>query len=100
MERPNLFMIPASLNVLLLRVGTEKAAADLGAVIIDAATPIGQKFTAVVDFQLVRAVERQLQALGSQCFKALIFIPADYNGGKGAAADAAALTAAVIAVAG
>jgi hypothetical protein len=77
-----------------------EAAADIGTLFIDAATSLDEKFTAIVDLQLVRSVERKLQASGTQLLQSPILIPADLNGGKRVAADTAALQAAIIAITG
>jgi hypothetical protein len=81
-------------------VGTVEAAADIRPCFVNAATPPDQKFTPTVDLQLMRPEERQLQAPGSQTLKPLVLVPADLNGGKRAAADAAAVPAAIITIPG
>jgi hypothetical protein len=81
-------------------IRTEKAPADIRPCFVDAAAPFCQKFTAVVDLKLMRPVERQLQASGPQFLKAFVLVPIDIDGGKRAAADTAALPAAIITISG
>jgi len=81
-------------------IRAEETPTDIGPGFVDAAAPLHQKFTAAVDLQFMRSVERELQAPGSQPLKPFVLIPTDLNGGKGPAADAAALLTTIIAISG
>jgi len=48
----------------------------------------------------MRSKERKLQAFGSQALKPFVLIPTDFDGGKRAAADAAALLTSIITISG
>jgi hypothetical protein len=80
-------------------ISAVEAAADIGTLLIDAAASLDEKFTAIVNLQLVRSVERKLQASGTQLLQSLVLAPTDLNGGKRAAADTATLPAAIITIA-
>jgi hypothetical protein len=77
-----------------------KAPADIRALFVNAAAAVRQKFTAVIDLKLMRPEERQLQAIGPQLPEPFVLVPAYLDGGKGAAADPTAVTAAVITISG
>jgi hypothetical protein len=84
----------------LFSIAAGEAPADIRAFFVDAAAPPHQEFAAVIDFQAVPAVERDLQTTGPQGLEAFILFPADLDRSKGAAAGSAAFTAAIISILG
>ena len=81
-------------------IQAEEASADIRPCFVDAAAPFYQKFAAIVDFQFMRPKERKLQASGSQSLKLFVLVPTDFNAGKRAAADTAALLTSSITISG
>jgi hypothetical protein len=100
--RPAVHVIVAA-GLIVCRVSTvraEETPADIRALFVNAAAPVRQELAAVIDLKLMGPEKRQLQAIGPQGMEPAIFLPADFDGGKGAAADAAAVATAVIAISG
>jgi hypothetical protein len=81
-------------------IRAEEATTDIRTYFVDAAAPFHQKFAALVDFQFMRSKERKLQASGSQSLKLFVLVPTDFNAGKRAAADTAALLTSIITISG
>jgi hypothetical protein len=81
-------------------IRAEETPTDIRPSFVDAAAPFFQEFTTVVYLQFMRSIERKLQASGSQPLKPFVLIPADFNAGKRAAADDAALPTSIITIFG
>ena len=72
----------------------DEAAADLRAIIVDAAPVAVEKLAAVFDDQLVGAVQGKMEAGCAQLFESQVLVPTEVDIRKGSSAKGSALAAA------